>query len=118
MAWLRFLNQLSLVISVGTDVLILFYVYPAFQRTRNKAFVLIAIACVLGIIDTVYDHIVVTTGMSNSDYIFARTFRRFTYFANVVLSTPGTIMLVQSYLSKGARVKDSPNDQETPTSSL
>ena len=118
MAWLRFLNQLSLMLTVGADVLILFYVYPAFQRTRNKAFVLLGIACVLGIIDTVYDHVAVTGRMTDPGYILARTFRRFTYFANVILSTTGTLMLVQSYLSKAAVVKDSPNDKETPNQHL
>src|SRR5437763_14239163 len=63
MGWLRFLTDVGLLITVGVDAIVLCHVFPAFRRTKNRAFLFIAIACVLGIIDSVYDHTVTLQGL-------------------------------------------------------
>ena len=99
MSWLGFLSYVSLLVTVAVDAVVLCHVYPAFKRTRNKAFVFIAIACALGIIDTVYDHTISLQALTSHDYIFARTFRRFTYFADEILWCIGVVLLVRAYLN-------------------
>jgi len=100
MEWLRFLFNLSLLISVGVDVIVLCHVFPAFRRTRNRAFLFIAIACVLGIADTVWDHTVALQRMSDHDYIILRTLRRFAYFADCILWGIGIVLLARPYLAE------------------
>jgi hypothetical protein len=104
MAWLRFLSQVSFLIIVAVDAVVLCHVYPAFRRTRNKAFVFIAVACVVGIIDSVYDHTVNLQALNNHDYIIARTFRRFTNFADNIFWGLGVVLLVRSYLNTRASI--------------
>lgn len=104
MNWLRFLSFVSLLITVAVDTLVLCYAYPAFRRTRNRAFAFLAIACALGIIDTVYDHTFNLQTLSDQDYIIARTFRRFTYFADEVLWCIGVVLLVRPYVIAPAPV--------------
>src|SRR4029077_13614592 len=98
MAWLRFLYKFSLLISVGVDVIVLCHVFPAFRRTKNRAFLFIAIACVLGIVDSVYDHAVPLQAVSDHDYIILRTLRRFAYFANCIFWCIGVVLLARPYL--------------------
>jgi hypothetical protein len=109
MSWLRFLSHVSLVISVAVDAVVLCHVYPAFRRTGNKAFVFIVIACALGIIDTVYDHTVTLRFLSDNDYIVARTFRRFMYFADMICWGIGMVLLVRPYLKNPAQPGAPPN---------
>ena len=100
MEWLRFLSNLSLLISVGVDVIVLCHVFPAFRHTRNRAFLFIAIASVLGIVDTVWDHTVALQHLSDHDYIILRTFRRFTYFADSIFWGIGIVLLARPYLAE------------------
>ena len=100
MEWLRFLFKLSLLISVGVNVIVLCHVFPAFRRTRNRAFLFIAIACVLGIVDTVWDHTVALQRMSDHDYIILRTLRRFAYFADCIFLGIGIVLLARPYLAE------------------
>ena len=102
MSWLRFLYHLSLVISVAVDAVVLCHAYPAFKRTRNRAFIFIVIACTLGIIDTVYDHTVNLRALGGHDYVVALTFRRFTYFADMICWGIGMVLLVRPYLNTSA----------------
>jgi hypothetical protein len=99
MAWLMFLYNLSLLISVGVDAIVLCHIFPAFRRTRNKAFLFIAIACVLGIVDTVWDHTGRLQATTDHSYIVLRTIRRFTYFANCIVWCIGVLLLTRSYLA-------------------
>ena len=114
MSWLRFLSHLSLVISVAVDAVVLCHVYPAFRRTRNKAFIFIVIACALGIIDTVYDHTANLQALSDHDYIVARTFRRFMYFADMICWCIGMVLLVRPYLNTPAPVVASETQHGAP----
>ena len=98
MAWLNFLTKLSLLVTVAVDATVLCHVFPAFRRTKNTAFLLIAIACVLGIIDTVYDHTANLQGISVSSYIVIRTLRRFAYFADCICWCIGIVLLARPYL--------------------
>jgi hypothetical protein len=98
MAWLNLLTKLSLLVTVAVDAAVLCHVFPAFRRSKNTAFLLIAIACVLGIVDTVYDHAADLQGISASSYIVIRTLRRFAYFADCICWGIGIVLLARPYL--------------------
>ena len=106
MTWLNFLYNLSLVITVGVDAIVLCHVFPAFRHTKNRAFLFIAIACVLGIVDTVYDHMVSLRGVSEHEYIVLRTLRRFTYFADNICWGAGVVLLARRYLPGSPAAKN------------
>ncbi len=99
MSWLRFLSYVSLSLTVAVNVIILCYAYPAFRRTRDKAFVFLAVACALGIVVTVHDHTVIPQSSTDHDYIIARTFRRFAYFVDEILWCTGLVLLIRSHLN-------------------
>src|SRR5262249_25750737 len=99
------------------DTIVLCHVYPAFRRTRNKAFVFLAIACTIGVIDTVYDHTVSPRTLSDHDYVAARTFRRFTYFVDEVLWCIGVVLLIRPYLNPPAPSVGEGTQPEAPPNS-
>src|SRR5262249_10178385 len=68
--------------------------------TGNRAFLFIAIACVLGIVDTVWDHTIALQRMSDHDYIILRTVRRFAYFADCIFWGIGIVLLARPYLAE------------------
>ena len=100
MAWLRFLSNVSLLVTVGVDAIVLCHVIPAFHRTKNKAFLFIAIAAALGIIDTVHDHTVTLGDVTAYGYIFVRTLRRFAYFTDSICWCIGIVLLARPYLQR------------------
>ena len=100
MTWLQFLFRLSLLVSVAIDVIVLCHVVPAFRQTRNRAFLLIAIACILGIVDTVCDHTIGLKEMTGSEYTVCRTLRRFSYFADCILWGTGIVLLTRTFLNR------------------
>jgi hypothetical protein len=100
MEWLRFLFNLSLLISVSVDVIVLCHVFPAFRRTKNKAFLFIAIASVLGIVDTVWDHMAASQRMGDPGYVILRTLRRLAYFADCIFWCAGIVLLARPYLAE------------------
>ena len=100
MGWLSFLNNLSLLVTVGTDVIILCHVVPAFGRTKNKAFLFLAFACLLGIVDSVYDHTLASRvrRLEYDIYVAISTLRRFAYFVDCIAFTTGIVLLLRPYL--------------------
>jgi len=111
MAWLDFLYNLSLLITVGADILVLCYVVPAFRRSKNRAFLFIAIACVVGIIDTICDHAVDARSLSESGYIVFRTFLRCGYFTDITFWALGIVSLTRTVLAGSQPTK---SDDEVP----
>src|SRR5665213_797668 len=105
MQWTHFLWNVSLLVSVGAALTILAHVFPAFQRTRNKAFLFISIACVFGLIDTVCDHLGFSQSLQGDDYIIYRTLRQFGYFADITLTTIGIVMLARPFLADSKTTK-------------
>jgi len=104
----QFLLNLSLLVSVFTDAAVLIHVFPAFLRTKKKAFLILAIACVLGIIETVCDHTIVLHEPGNTYFVI----RRITYMTNSILWTIGVVLLTLPYL-KPAAVKNSGDEAST-----
>ena len=98
MPLLKFLYELSLLITVGVDVMVLCHVFPAFRRTKNRAFLFLTIACVIGIVDTVLDHTVSLRDVNDQTYIFYRAVRRLTYFTDCILWGVGIVLLARPYL--------------------
>jgi hypothetical protein len=98
MAFLKFLTDVSLLITVGVDAIVLCHVFPAFRRTKNRAFLCIAIASVLGIVISVYDHTVIPRGASQDAYVLTRILRRFAYFTDCIFWCVGIVMLTRPYL--------------------
>jgi hypothetical protein len=101
MAWLRFLFEFSFLVTVGADAVVLCHVFPVFRRTKNRAFLFIALACVLGIIGTVCDHTIGMHEMTGNNYIVYRTIRRFSYFADSILWATGIVLLARPYMNDG-----------------
>jgi hypothetical protein len=98
-AWLQFLSYASYAITVIFDIAALVVVWPAFKRTRHKAFLLLAAGCALGVFDTICDHTIGLTHMPLGQYVLYRTLRRFAYFTDIVVTMLGIILLTRSYLS-------------------
>ena len=109
MEWLRFLFNLSLLISVGVDVIVLCQVFPAFRRTKNRAFLFIAIASVLGVVDTVWDHMAAPQRMGDPGYVLLRTVRRFTYFADCIFWGTGMVLLARPFLAEQRVISAQPS---------
>ncbi len=112
--WLRFLFWASYVITVVMDAAALAVVWPAFKRTRNRGFLLIAFAFALGIFTTVCDHTLATTRMSQLEWIFYRTIRRLSYFGDIICISVGVIFVTRSYLAQFVEPKSS-NQSLQPT---
>jgi hypothetical protein len=93
------LSYTSYAVTVVADIIGLAVVWPAYKRTRNRAFLLIAAACALGIFDTVCDHTIGGTHMPHGQFVAYRTLRRFTYYADVILIVSGVVLLTRAYLA-------------------
>lgn len=98
MTWLAFLSNASAVLHITADVIIIYYVFPAFRQTGQRAFLLIGVACMVGAFDTVCDHTIAYYPMGPDERLIYRTLRTLTYFLAVVLDAIGSVLLVQSYL--------------------
>ncbi len=100
MPWLTFLSDVSMVLYMTADVVILFYVLPAYRQTRQRTFVLIGFACLIGIFDTFCDGTIGRYRMAAADRVIYQTLRRFTHIAALFLETFGIVLLTQSYLRR------------------
>ena len=99
MGWLHFLSYVSYAVTVIADMIGLYVIWPAYKRTRHRAFLLLSAAFALGIFDTICDHTIGLMHMSFWEYLPYRTLRRLAYFADVILGLMGVILLTRSYLS-------------------
>jgi hypothetical protein len=105
MILLQQLFSVSLFVTVGVDLVILFHLLAAFQRTKHKAFLILGIACVLGVIDTVWDHTIALQPGAGSGYVLSRAFRRVSYLTDSILWGIGTVWLVRAYLDSVTTAK-------------
>jgi hypothetical protein len=62
--WLWILFYVSYAVTVIGNAIGIAVVWPAFTRTRHRAFLFLAAAFVLGIFDTICDHTIGTIEMS------------------------------------------------------
>jgi hypothetical protein len=96
------------------NVTILFYVVPAFKRTKNRAFLWIACASLLGTFDTVCDY---TIGIGSyrrghPEYVTYRTFRKFTYFADCIFAATGVVLLARDAIKVSQSNSSEDNDRD------
>lgn len=96
------LTLFSPIITVTANVAVLYYVVPAFKRTRNRAFLWLGCAALLGTFDTLLD---CTVGVdlhrkSRSEYETFRILRRCTYFGDCAFSATGIILLAQAAVAR------------------
>jgi hypothetical protein len=97
--WLWILFYLSYAFTVIGDAIGIAVVWPAFKRTRHRAFLFLAAAFVLGIFDTICDHTIGTIEMAPAQWVAYRTLRRFSYYADIILLVAGVVLLTRSYLA-------------------
>ena len=98
MTWLTFLSNTSALVTITANVIVIFYVFPAFKQTKRRALVLLGSACLLGIFDTLCDHTIGSNRMAHDDYVIYRTLRWFAHLVATGLETTGIVLLTQSYL--------------------
>jgi hypothetical protein len=98
MTWLNFLANASWIIQITVNVIVLFCLYPAMKQTKHRAFLLLFFAYLLGTFDTIFDHTIGLAPMPAPEYMVYRTFRRFAYWADMMLGCAGMVLLIRSYL--------------------
>jgi hypothetical protein len=95
------LFNLSLIITVAADIAVLFAVYPAFKRTKNKAFLLLGFAFLLGLFDTICDHTIALDAYRIGPQTFLAYYvlRKFSSFAVTLLDAAGVILLTRAFMA-------------------
>jgi len=102
MTWLEFLTNLSGIAQVTGNVIVLYYVLPAYRRTKHGAFILLGFAFMIATFDTVSDFTIGRDLMNPSSHLIYRTARRFSHLAVVGLETAAVVWLTQAYLRRFA----------------
>jgi hypothetical protein len=115
MTLLPVLVALSPVITITANVTILYYTIPAFKRTKNRAFLWLGFAALLGTFDTVCDYTLAVdlSRKSPSDYVTYRTLRKFTYFADCGFGALGIVLLARAAMSEIHSDDHSTNSRDT-----
>lgn len=90
----------SLVVTVAVDGTVLWFVLPAYSRTRHVGFLLIAIASAVGIAGTIWDHTVGQRSMDDGQLATYTTLRYLRYFIDSVLYGIGMIALTRTFLRR------------------
>jgi hypothetical protein len=114
MTWTEFIYRFTTGITIAADVIVICHVFPAFRQTKKVAFLLIAIACVLGIIDTACDFwFIHNHNIDNSSaYAVYYTARKITFIIDIVLSSTGVVLLARIFLN-GTKSASSESEQRT-----
>ena len=90
-----FLFPVSFLIQIIADVIVLFVIFPAYKLTKNRAFLCIAWACLLGLIGTICNHTISLSPMSRSNLALYTEFRCVMSMSASVLYAVGTVLLTQ-----------------------
>jgi hypothetical protein len=93
------LSNASYGITLVADLVVVSVVWPAYRRTRERAFFLLASGFALAIFDTICDHNIGHAHKSPLEFVAYWTLRRLTYCADIILVTWGVVLLVKLYLA-------------------
>jgi hypothetical protein len=93
MTWTSFVFDVSMVVTIICNVVVFYYVLPAYRRTKNRAFMWLTISSLLGIFGSVMLHTIGRQHLSHNDYIAYYTLRNLTYFIEAILGTVGLVQL-------------------------
>jgi hypothetical protein len=107
--WLRFLFHVSYAVTVIADITVLFFVWPAYKRTRQRAFLFLALAFAVGVFDTICDHTIGLIRMGHTDLIAYRTLRNVAHYGVIIFGAVGVILLTRLYLARLLRADATPN---------
>jgi uncharacterized membrane protein len=93
------LVHLSIILTICADVVVLFFVYPAYKKTRNLGLALLFFAYLIGVYDMISDY---TFGRSHMPtpgsfqaWFLLRELGRYT---STILGAAGLIILVNSFV--------------------
>ena len=93
-----FLYNAAWLIEIGAAVIILYYVFPAYKRTRHVGLLLLSFSSAIWAFDTICDHTIGQTPMTGLAYYGYRALRYSTYIAETILYTVGVLLLLRSFL--------------------
>ena len=114
MTWTLFVFDVSLLVFVTCNVVVLYHVIPAYQRTKNRAFMWLTLSSLLGIFNSAMIHTIGRQHLSHNDYLAYVTLRNLTAFASVILGTIGVVHLTRPFLRSSA----DPNREPSGNSSV
>jgi len=95
----HFLFWANYIVVVVAAVSVLFCVFPAYHRGHNRAFLYLAFAFMLYILDAVSDHTLAFWQVPHQQYLAYLVLRRLAAAATVIVLAVGIISLTRSYLS-------------------
>jgi urea transporter len=94
---LQFLSYFNLFFSTGLNSVVLAYVVPVFWRTKQRAFLLIAIACAISIVDVVFSHVFRISSRTDPAYVTYQTVRWCIHFTDSIFWCLGVVLLVRPH---------------------
>jgi len=102
-----FLREADFVVTIFTNLAVLYVSFPAYKRTKLLPFALFIWGRFLGIILSAAEHIHYSRGfVSGDDQRFFIEFYRVGYIVASVLWTTGVVLLVRHFMAQLARKDD------------
>src|SRR4029077_19343374 len=95
----RFLFWAEFVLVAVIGIKVLFSVFPAYRRSRQRAFMYLALGFMIVLFNSVADHTISLWHMSHQQYVTYQALRRATRLPGFVLVACGIISLTRLYLS-------------------
>jgi hypothetical protein len=102
----HYLFWIGFVFSVVVGVTVLFAVFPAYWRSRDRAFLYLAFAYMVGIYAAVTDHTIALWHVPGQQHLVYSILRRLVHFAEVILFAVGVVRLTRSYFAKSTANRD------------
>src|ERR1700677_1241814 len=111
MTWTSFVFDVSMIVTISCNVVVFYYVLPAYKRTKNQAFMWLTFSSLLGIFTSVMMHTIGLQHLSHNDYAAYYTLRNLTYFAAAILGAIGIVQLTLPFVRarQDASSEPSPN---------
>jgi hypothetical protein len=114
MEWLRFIYNAGWVLQICANVVLLYSIYPAYKRTKHRAFLFLGYAYLISIFNTICDQTIGHNRMAGAGYFAYHTERGLAYIADTVLFTIGILLLVHPYLKSDVPAAPEASDIPKP----
>ncbi len=99
MAILRVLGHLDLVVTITATIVIIYLVFPAYKRTKNKGFLFLGAGAFGSLFNTFIYHTLGNSPLHNpAGYHFAQYSYRSLFVVDGVLELIGMVIIIKSYL--------------------